>query len=408
MHVQDTEFTGTPFNPCTAPLNLKQLWFAWDRYHVVDVFSDVQSEINAVRETAGMLDMSPLAKHMIAGPAAEQLVDKLIVRDATKLGVGQIYYTPWCNEQGKLVSDGMVLRLTEDSFRISGDPSMHWFKHHAQGLDVDVTDVTHELALLSLQGPQSQAIVTAASGEDWSDFKFSRIRTATIGGARVEVARQGFTGEHGYELWIANADAVAVWSAVYAAGSALGVKPVGAHANDVARVEAGLIIPGPDYTGGAPHDERGAAIEVDDANQNSPFELAIGRFVDFDKSEFIGRDALLAERQQGVRRNLVGLSLDWNAIVARYMDEGVLPDIAAHPRWYPLPVVQDGQDIGRATSVTWSPRLKQLIGFGVVDNQVAVPGQRVTVQWVDARGQLRCDIAATVVDMPFVKIQRSK
>ncbi len=250
--------------------------------------------------------------------------------------------------------------------------------------------------------------MAAAVGDGWEELPFSRLRRLSVGGAEVEVARQGFTGEHGYELWVRPEDAPAVWDAVYGAGREFGVEPVGFHGHDIARVEAGLIIPGPDYTGGAPDEERGAAIEVEDENQNSPFELGIGRFVDFESGDFIGRDALVAEKEAGPVRRLCGLHLDWSAITAHYESRRLPPEVYGPPRWYPLPVVgSDGEAIGRATSVAWSPNVGALIGFGILDTEAAVAGATVTVRWSDEDGREQCDVPCRVSELPFVKRRRA-
>ena len=270
LAIQSTDFFGTPFNVRTAPLNINQRWVAWDKYHTVDVFKGFDLEYRAIRKGAATIDMSPLGKYDIAGPDAERFVDYLVTRDVTKQQIGQICYSPWCNEKGKTVGDGMIFRLEQDKFRLSADPQYHWLNEHARGFDVEVTDISDDYGILALQGPKSQLVLTAATAEDWSDFAFSRIRHIEIDGVAVAIMRQGFTGEHGYELWVRSEHAVTVWDAVYKNARQFDLQPAGFHAHDVARMEAGLVIVGPDYTGAGIDSDRGAAIEVDRRDQRSP------------------------------------------------------------------------------------------------------------------------------------------
>ena len=192
--------------------------------------------------------MSPLAKHSITGPDAERFVDYLIPRDATRLAPGQAYFTPWCNEDGVQVGDGIVMRLERDRFVFSADRMMRWFARHAPGFDVEFEDLTDDFGILALQGPLSRNVLASASGEDHADLRFSRLRRTTIAGVEVLLSRQGFTGELGFELWVPRAAATTVWDAVFEAGAAFGLVAAGLHAADVARIEAGMVIPGYDYT----------------------------------------------------------------------------------------------------------------------------------------------------------------
>ena len=402
----NVSFMGTPFNSRTEPLNLFVRWIAWDIYHVVDVFSGLDDELKAIREEVAVIDMSPLSKFDISGPDAERFTNYVITRDASKMEVNQVIYTPWCDHHGKVVSDGMVFRMDEDRFRITGDPSHGWLKQNAGGFDITIQEVTHERGILSLQGPKSREVLEAATAEDWSDFKFSRIRVVKIGGVEVEVARQGFTGEHGYELCVAKEDSVALWDAIMEAGKAFGIKPAGYLALDTARIEAGLVIPGPDFTnGGAETDAIGAPIEVDAENMASPFELGAGRFVDLGGDDFLGKTALLKEKETGVRRNRTGLHIEWQGIADLYTGQGLAPVVVPTPIWYPLTVMKDDRKIGRATSIAWSPTIQTVIAFGHLEKEYCEPGTDVTVEFYvkDKAGRVN----AKVVNLPFIDLQRA-
>ena len=405
LHVKNTEFTGTPFSDRTSQLNyINQRYVAWDIYHIVDVFSSVREELNAIREAVGVIEMSPLSKYDITGSDAECYINYLITRDATKIEVGQIYWAAWCDHDGKIISDGMIFRLANNHFRITGDPSYNWFLENKKEFEIEIKDITHERGILSLQGPKSCEVLEAATGEDWSEFKFSRVRIARIGGVEVEIARQGFTGEHGYELCVTKEDGIPMWDAVMEAGRTYGIKPCGYEAEIIARMEAGLIIPGPDYTKGGTIDDRGAAVKVEKENTISPFECRMGKFVNFDKGDFIGRSALLKEKEEGIKNDMIGLLVDWNGIADLYTQQNLPPQILATSIWVPLPVMKDGKKIGRATSTAFSPAAKSVAAFGFLKKEYCVPGTKVSVEFmVDDLVGL---IDAEVVKLPFLELKR--
>lgn len=407
FHVSDAFFTGTPFSDRTTRLNyIHQRFVAWDIYHVVDVFTDVQEELRAIREAVGVIEMSPLAKYDFVGPDAERYVNYLITRDARKIQVGQIFWAAWCDHDGKIISDGMVFRLADNHFRITGDPSYVWFQQNKEGFDVEITDITHDRGILSLQGPKSLEVMEAVTGEDWSEFKFSRVRMARIGGVDVEVARQGFTGEHGYELCVAKEDAIPMWDAVLEAGKEFGIKPCGLETEGLARMEAGLIIPGPDYTKGGPADDRGAAVKVEKENTVSPFECRMGKFVDFDKGDFLGRTALLEEKEKGSKQDMVGLLIDWTGIAELFVKQDLPPVVMSKASWVPLPVFESGRKIGRATSAAYSPAAKSVAAFGFLEKNFCTPGTKVSVEF--EVNELKGLVDAEVVQLPFLELKRAK
>jgi aminomethyltransferase len=407
MHVSNTDFIGTPFNTRTAPLNdTNGKWMAWDVYHVVEAFSNTRDDLATVREAAAVIDMSPLAKYDITGLDAERYVNHLVPRDAKRMDVGHVYWAPWCDHHGKVVSDGMIFRLSDSHFRITGDPCSNWLQHTRHEFDVEIADITHERGILSLQGPKSQQVLEAATGEDWSDLKFSRVRMAEIGGRQVEVARQGFTGEHGYELCVAKADAVPVWDAVFESGRAFGLGPCGLAAADVARVEAGLIIPGPDYTKGGPPDERGSSVKVFDEYSVSPFECRMGKMVNFEKDcDFFGREALLREQETGSTYNMVGLTMGWEGIVDLFTRQNLPPNVVPGPMWIPCPVLAGGNKIGRATSNVYSPAAQSIVAFGFLEREYCVAGEEVSVEF--QVGGLTGLVGARIVELPFINLSRA-
>jgi aminomethyltransferase len=375
----------------------------WDGAMVVDAYVDVHEELRAIRESVAMADMSPLSKYEVRGPDAERMLDALITRDVTKLDVGQVYYTPWCDEQGKVVNDGLVVRVEAERFLLSADPDWERLQRYAGDYDVELVDLTEQIGILTLQGPKATSVLAAASGEEWGDLPFSRVRRTTIAGAPVDVLRQGFTGEVGYELWVSATDAPALWDAIAEHGAAHGIAPAGARALDIARTEAGLMIVGYDYTG-ASEDRHGAVVAVDPANTGSPYELGLGRLVDLGKGDFLGKAALEREAREGSRRLLLGVECDWRALLAAHERIGVPPSDLGRVQWYPRPIVRGGEVVGRATSLTWGASVEKMIGFAHVDADCSA-GDEVSVRW-NALGR-DLDVPATLRELSFFSLRRA-
>ena len=400
---------GTPLHARTARLSATPWVFAWDLHHVVDVYDDFHAELGAIRQTAAMGDMSPLSKCTITGPDAERLVARLLPRRTDDLGVGSVWYTPLCTDEGKVVFDGLVFRVDDQCYRFTGAPALEWIHQNADGYDAQVTDETYDYGILMVQGPRSRDVVEAATGEAWFGLDFSRRTTAVVGGVEVELARQGFTGELGYEIMMQTGSGPEVWDAVAAAGEAFGLRPCGEWAIDVARVEAGLLIIGADYAHAGPGPNDSHTVSGSDPEfQSSPFELGMGRFVDLDKPDFVGREALLAEQAAGgPRRALVGLDIDWKAVVDACVSREVAPTISPRVEWVAKRATVDGETVGRASSVTWSPTVGKLIGFGHLARAVSEVGSPVAIEWdIPGTGD-HVAVPATVTALPFLKLRRT-
>jgi aminomethyltransferase len=396
---------GTAFHPVTAPLNRKQQWREWSGYFASSAYADTHDiEYNAIREAAALIDVSPLYKYVVGGPDARRLVDRVITRDATKLTPSRVFYTPWCDEHGKVIDDGTVHGLDDGTFRwTAADPQLRWLRMNSAGLDVTVDDVTERTAAVALQGPQSRAVLEAATGESFADLGYFRRRAATLKVGRTKVAldvsRTGYTGDLGYELWIDAEHATALWDALWAAGQDHAIRPAGMLALDVVRLEAGLILLEVDYT---------SARHAMNPEQNySPGEIGLGRLVTFDKADFVGRLALEREAQAGgPARRLVGLELDWYGIEGLFSAQGLPPAISPVVDRSPRPVLVGGRQVGRATSVGWSPILKQAIALASVPPSCEAPGSKVDVEWtVEGR---RGRVATTVVELPFLDLERKR
>ncbi len=392
----------TAFFPRQEALNSKMAWGEWSGYFSVPVYADFHDiEYSAIREAASVIDISPLYKYEIRGADAQRLLDRVMTRDMTKLRVDRVFYSPWCDEEGKVLDDGTIARLDDTTYRITAaDPCYRWFVLNATGLDVEIDDISDRTAALALQGRLSREVLQDATGQDWIDLKYFGRRMTEIAGVEVDVTRTGYTGDRGYELWMAADQALPVWDRIFEVGERYGIYPVGINAMDVARVEAGLILIEAEYTS--------ARHAVAPEQQYSPFELGFEPLVDLGKAaDFTGRRALRAEHAAGgPGRRLVGLELDWLGIEAMYAKHGQAPAISPFVHRAPVPVYEDGRQIGRVTSITWGTTIKKMVGFGSVDRGHAKPGTRPSVEW-SVEGE-RGKVGATVVQLPFLDLDRKR
>jgi aminomethyltransferase len=393
---------GTAFHPATAPLNRKQQWREWSGYFASSVYADAHDiEYNAIREAAALIDVTPLYKYRVNGPDAPRLIDRVITRDATKLKVGQVFYTPWCDEHGKVIDDGTVHRLGETEYRwTAADPQYRWLSMNARGLDVSIEDESEGIAAVALQGPFSRAVLEAATGESFADLRYFRRRASKLAGIDVDVSRTGYTGDLGYEVWIPAARAVEAWDALMEAGADYGIRPAGMLALDVVRLEAGLILLEVDYTS--------SRHALNPEQSYAPAEIGLGKLVDLGKADFVGKLALAREAARGgPARRLVGLTLDWYGIEGLYSAQDLPPSISPSIDRSAVPVFgRSGQQIGKLTSHGWSPILKQAIGLASVPAAYEPAGTKVQVEWTVEGRRGRVD--ATVVPLPFLDLERKR
>lgn len=195
---------GTAVHPRTLALCSSLNFRDWSGYYAVSAYETHHDhEYNAIRHAAALIDVSPLFKYLITGPDAVALVDRVITRDARKLAVGQVYYTPWCDQRGKVIDDGTVTRVEEAVFRwTAADPSLRWFAQNAAGLRVEIEDISEKVAALALQGPTSADALGAVADADLRHLKYFRMTRARIAGVPVDISRTGYTGDLGYEIWM--------------------------------------------------------------------------------------------------------------------------------------------------------------------------------------------------------------
>lgn len=327
----------TPFHPRLAPLAIAEDWYVWSGFRAVRTVRDAEMEYFAIRNAAALFDISPLVKYRIEGPGAEAFLDRLTLRDVTKLAPGRVQYTAWCDGEGQLLDDGTLFRLAPDRFRLCAQGRhLPWLLDSAAGFDVSVREETEEIAGLALQGPTAAAVLARAGVAAVTTLRPFGIAAVTLGGVPATLSRTGFTGDLGYELFVAAGDALPLWDALVVAGTPFGLTPIGWAALDRARIEAGFLVSGTDFV---PADH---ALRADRARR--PDEAGLGWMVDPGKSLFNGRRAILAAGPP--RRRLVGLEIAGNVPA-----EGA---ILYH---------RQRREAGIVTSALWSPMLKKSIAI---------------------------------------------
>ena len=389
---------GTPFHDRTLPLCESLNYRDWAGYFAPSSYEPLhEHEYNAIRNAAALIDISPLFKYLLTGSDAAALVDRIITRDAKKLQPGQVIYTPWCDETGKVLDDGTVTRLEENKFRwTAAEPNLRWISQQSSGLDVRIEDISEQVAALALQGPTTAGLLRKVADADINGLKYFRVTTGTIAGCPVQISRTGYTGDLGYEIWIRRDDAGRVWDALATVGPAYGLRPAGMLALDVARIEAGLLLIDVDFFS--------ARKALTNSQLYSPFEMSLDRLVDLKKPAFIGRGALAAEQERGPKRRIVGLVIEWTDVERLYESVGLPPLALATASRVAVPVFSRSRQVGRMTSSTWSPVLKKMIGLATVEASLSAPGTRVEVEHtVDA---VRHRVGATVTATPFFSPKR--
>jgi len=384
---------GTAVHERTLKLCESLNYREWSGYYAVSVYEmHHEHEYNALRNACGLIDISPLFKYLIKGRDATKLLNRVITRDVSKMTPGQVIYTPWCDEAGKVIDDGTVSRLDETTYRMTAaDPNLRWLLINAIGMDVAIDDISEKTAALALQGPTSGKLLKKVAQADVANLKYFRVTRGSIAGVPVDISRTGYTGDLGYEIWIPWGDAVKVWDALMEGGRAFDIHPTGMLALDVARIEAGLILIEVDY-----NSSKKAVIE---SQKYSPYEIGLGRLVHLDKENFIGRAALVEVNKSGPRRRLVGLEIDWTEVEKRYEEFGLTPSVPSTASRTAVPVYAGSVQAGKATSTTWSPLLKKMVALASLASEHAAKGTTLDMEMtIEA---VRQKVGVKVVDLPF-------
>lgn len=338
----------SPFYPREKALNIRDAWSVWNGYKFADYYYDAEYEYFCIRNSCGTYDICPMQKYEIRGADAEVMLNRMVTRDVRKVGVNRVAYCLWCTDEGRMIDDGTIFRLADDRFMLTcGSPCTAWLKMSAFGFeDCEVMDVTDTVAALSLQGPTSCAVLKKMGLEGIENAKPFDVLHFPYHGDTLMVSRTGFTGDLGYELWVDPELALTMWDELYAAGEDYGIQPYGETATNMARLEAGFIMPGMDFNE--------ALKTVHFEHDQSPFELGLGWLVDFDKPHFSGRRALLEEKKRGPRYRLTKLDIPGNKIAEGaiiYSDEDC------------------SKDVGYVTSAMWSPAVKANIALAMIRSE---------------------------------------
>jgi aminomethyltransferase len=384
---------GTAVHDKTFALCESLNYREWSGYYAVSSYeTHHEHEYNAIRNASALIDVTPLYKYRITGRDATKLVDRIVTRDLKKVSVGQVIYTPWCDERGKVIDDGTVSRLEENTYRwTAADPNLRWFHQNAFGLQVEIEDISERVASLALQGPTSGRLLKTVAEAEIDKLKYFRVTRGAIAGVPVEISRTGYTGDLGYEIWMAWDEAPRVWDALMSGGRPFDIRAAGMLALDVARIEAGLLLIEVDF--------RSSKLALIESQKYSPFEMGLSRLISLDKEKFVGQRALREEERRGPARQIVGLEIDWNAVEKLYEAVGLPPQAPAAASRVAVPVYRDGSQTGKATSTTWSPVLKKLIALATVNAEDAQPETSLEMEiTVEA---IRHRVPATVVKTPF-------
>ncbi|MEP6389506.1 MAG: aminomethyltransferase family protein [Halioglobus sp.] len=337
------------FHERQAVMNLRDAWSSWNGFKFADYYYDAEYEYFCIRNTCATYDICPMQKYMISGADALPMLDRMVTRDISKLNIDRVTYVCWCTDEGRMVDDGTIFRLGEDRFMLTcGSPCLAWLRKSCLGFDdLLVEDMTEQFAALSLQGPTSCATCLAMGLDGVENLKPFGVMHFPFHGESLMVSRTGFTGDLGYELWIDPSQALPLWDALYAAGEHHGIHPYGEAATNMARLEAGFIMPDMEFSE--------ALKTIHFQHDQTPFELNLGWLVDFKKPHFNGRRALLEERDRGPRYTLTKLDIDGNKPA-----EGAI--LYSSKRC--------STEIGYVTSAMWSPSVKSNIALAMVETSM--------------------------------------
>jgi len=391
---------GTPFHSRTSALCVSQNWRTWSGYYVAssyDVMHDY--EYHAIRNSAGLIDVSPLYKYNIRGRDALKLVNRVITRDAAKCAVGQALYSCLCEDDGAVIQDGTVFRLGEQHFRFHlADSSLRWLKLNALGMDVSIEEVSEQIAALALQGPNALKILQKIVDVELAQLRFFRFTPGKIGDAPVIVSRTGYTGDLGYEIWLDANHAEQIWDLLTEQGKSFGIKPAGMLALDVARLEAGFILLEVDYIG--------AEKAIIASQRYSPFEIGLGWTVDLKKDHFVGSDKLRELNKHGPERQIVGLEINLGDYEYLFEQVGLPPQFPLVAWRGGVPVYKDERQVGHATTGAWSPALKKYIALATVGRDYAQTGTRLEIEVTV--NYTRKTAGVTVTKLPFYDPTRKR
>lgn len=336
-------------------------------YEMPMQFKGILHEHETVRQRAGLFDVSHMGEILVKGKDAENFVNYLLTNDVKTLTSGEVIYSFMCYPSGGVVDDLLAYKFSEDFYYLvvnasNKDKDLQWILDNKSKFEVNIEDISEKVAQLALQGPKAEEVLQNLTSVDLSEIKFFKFQNnIEICGKKVMVSRTGYTGEDGFEIYTMPRDAAFLWEEILRVGQAQGVEPIGLGARDTLRFEATLPLYG---------NEMDATI--------TPLEMGFGYFVKLNTEDFVGRDALLKQKENGVTRKLVGFEL---------LDKG----IGRHG----YTVVKDGKEIGHVTTGYMSPTLNKSIGFALIQGEYAKLGTEICIK---VRNK---ELKATVVNKKF-------
>ena len=343
----------TPFHERTYEACYNNDWYRWAGYKIAREYSNTELEYTAMRNTAGVLDITPMHKYDIKGADAIKFVDKLVTRNVTEIKSGQVMYIIWCNEDGNVIDDGTVFCFDSNHLRIfCAERNLNWFSDTAIGFDVEVEDVSDTIAALAFQGPLSCKILNLLNVKNIENLRPFYFDDFDLNGCKVTISRTGFSGDLGYEIWCKNEDAISVWDSLFKFNRDYKVLPAGMNALEMVRVEAGFIQPNADFMS--------AEQALRPNRMRNPFELGMSWLVDLNKNYFTGKKNLVNLKKKTLTKKLVGLDI-----------QGDKPAIGS------VLYDKNKKEIGIVTAGMWSPSLKSNIAFGYVDKDHMKIGSKV-------------------------------
>jgi aminomethyltransferase len=336
----------TPFHDRYAAMSTTENWASWNTYKVPYVVDKLSTEYFAVRSGCSVMDLTPMEKYRIEGSDARAYLDRLLTRDLSNLRPGRVSYVVWCNDDGKVIDDGTLFQLDDNTYRLcSQHHQLDWLMMSATGFDVQIGVETHDIAALAVQGPTSYSVLTAAGIAGLDDLKPFGIKNLQCEGFPVMVSRTGYTGDLGYEVWVDPEDALSLWDAIFAVRGQYDIHPIGLDTLEMVRIEAGFIMPGFDFNC--------AESTIRNGHDRSPYEVGLGWVVNLDKGHFTGRNALLAEKARPARRRLTKLVVDGNKPVGEAF----------------IYAGRNGKQVGEVKCTTWSPILKANLAIADIELQ---------------------------------------
>lgn len=376
----------SPFQPRLDALAAREDWYNWGGYKAPLSLWDEELEFFAIRSQAAVFDISPMVKYRIEGPDAEAFLNRVTLRDVSKLRPGRVHYTAWCDDEGHVLDDGTLFRFSDTSFRLCcQERHLAWLLDGAVGFDVRIDEKTQEIAALALQGPTSYAVLRDAGFAGVERLKPFDLAPFRHEDGTVTISRTGFTGDLGYELFMPWQLAPGLWDRLFAAGAPHGIRAIGYAALNRARIEAGLIVANADFVTAE------QAVRAD--RLRMPDEIGLGFMIDLDKDHFNGRKAIAAARAgKTMRHILVGLEIEGN-VPAEHA-------IVYHDR---------KREVGLVSAAIWSPTAKRNIAIA----SLARPyGDTVRDDlWVEIYAMRELQYQklmkrARIVPRPFVKLDR--